>query len=92
MIAFMDSDYNEAISLFEKLMAQDPAFMPGHLFLASSYGIVGLKEQSKATIEKMFQINPDFKISKLNKGSIKVPAIAELFRQNLIELGVPLVD
>lgn len=88
MIAFMNVDYENAKNLFEKLIIQDRAFIPGHLFLAASYSILGLKEQGEAVIENIFQINPDFKISRSVRGRIKVPAIAEGFRQHLLELGL----
>lgn len=92
MIAFMDGDYEEAKNLFEKLIVQDRAFIPGHLYLAVSYGVMGLREQGEAAVKNIFQINPDFKISRSVEGRIRVPAIAEIFRQHLLELGLPLVD
>jgi adenylate cyclase len=92
MISYMDGNHNEAISLFEKLIVQDPAFLPGHLFLASSYGIMGLQEQGQATVKKILLINPDYKIFKASKGSITVPEISKRFRQSLVQLGLPLAD
>jgi len=36
VIAYMDRNYSEGIDLLEKLVVNDPAFVPGYLFLASS--------------------------------------------------------
>ncbi len=92
MIAFMDGDYEEAIQILEKLIVQDRAFIPGHLFLAVSYSMMGLRKQGEKAIKNIFQINPNFKISQSVRGRIRVPAVAAIFRQHLLELGLAPVD
>jgi adenylate cyclase len=91
-IAFMDANYELAIDQYVKLIKQDSAFVPGHLFLAASYNILGQKEEAKLVVEKLLQINPGFEIGKTTKGRIKVTEVAKLFRENLLQLGLPLKD
>ncbi len=92
MIAYMEGQYGEAIELFEKLTINDPAFIPGYLFLACSCSLSGQQEQARVAVQKILQINPDYKLSRANKGSITVPDIRERFRNTLVQLGLPLLD
>jgi tetratricopeptide (TPR) repeat protein len=90
MIAFMDTEYEKGISLFEKLLKQDPAFIPGYLFLASSCSIVGKLEKAEETVNKILQISPEFKLSRSTRATIQVIETAELFGKHLLRLGLPL--
>jgi len=91
-IFFMEAKYEQAIDEYVKLIQQDPAFLPGHLFLAASYNILGQKEEAKLVVKKLLQINPDFKIGRTTKGQIKVAKVAMLFRENLSQLGLSTKD
>ena len=86
----MEGDYEEAIELLKKLLTQDAAFLPGYLFLASSYGITGLEAEGKAAVQSLLAINPDYRILRGDKGTIKVPKVRNQFRNSLIQLGMPL--
>ena len=90
IIAYMEGDYEEAIELLKKLLTQDAAFLPGYLFLASSYGITGLEVEGKAAVQSLLAINPDFRILRGDKGTIKVPKVRNQFRNSLMQLGMPL--
>jgi len=51
-----------------------------------------MQEQAQAVVKKVLDINPDYKLSRANKGSITVPAVREQFRKSLVQLGLLLVD
>ena len=89
MVAYMEGNYKEAITLFQKLVTQDPAFIPAYLFLASCYEICGENDKGKVAVQSILQINPGYRISVTGRASIRVPEISTRFRTGLIELGIP---
>ncbi|NKB37043.1 MAG: hypothetical protein GKR93_07695 [Gammaproteobacteria bacterium] len=87
-IAYMEKRFADAIELFDKSLRSDPAFIPGHLFLASSYSLLGEREQARLTAEKILGINPAFQLPVDARSTIKVPDIAKNFRESLEGLGL----
>ena len=92
IIAYMESRFLDASKLFEKSLDNDPAFIPGHLFLASSFVLLGEQERGVRAAARILEINPAYQLPGSNEGKIKVPELARQFRQSLDGLGLSRAD
>ena len=88
IIAYMESRYAEASTLFKKGLDNDPAFIPGHLFLASSLALLGEQARASQAAARILEFNPAYQLPASNEGKIKVAEIARQFRQSLDGLGL----
>lgn len=50
-------DYDNAIPVLEKAVAQDPGFWPSYLLLAVSYDVKGMKEKSREAVKSALEEN-----------------------------------
>jgi adenylate cyclase len=82
--------YEEAIGNFKKSVELRPNFVPGYVWLASTYGNLGRQVEAEVAAAEVLQLSPDFSISGYGR---KVPyrdeAVLEEFRQGLRVAGLP---
>jgi adenylate cyclase len=82
--------YEEAIEDFKRSVELRPDFMPGHIWLAATYGDLGRQAEAKVAAAQVLQLDPDFSISGYGA---KVPyrdaAVLEQFRDGLRAAGLP---
>ncbi|HYZ25646.1 MAG TPA: tetratricopeptide repeat protein [Geminicoccaceae bacterium] len=86
----LQGQYEEAIDDLRRSVELRPDFLPGHIWLASTYGNLGRRVEAEAAAAQVLRLNPDFSISAYGG---KVPhrdeAVLEQFRAGLRAAGLP---
>ena len=57
-------EYEEAIRVLDEGVAQQPDYLPFHLFLAQSYATLDRQEEAKSQVAEVLRLNPAFTVSK----------------------------
>jgi adenylate cyclase len=87
---FLMGQYEEAISLFEKVIESNPHFHDGHLNLAAAYALVGRIEDAEWEAEEVLSLQPDFTLAdNLRTTPYKNPADLERWIAGLRKAGLP---
>jgi adenylate cyclase len=69
-VALRDSgQYEEAIALQKKAIAQEPNDILAHLVLTSSYSLAGRDAEARAAAQEVLRINPKFSVTRMQKVS-----------------------
>ena len=87
MIHYMESNFQSAVSSFQRNTDVDRAFIPGWLFLASAHERIGNDDAARRALDKLLEINPDYSLTSGSRG-IKVPEVRQRFRSGLERLGL----
>jgi adenylate cyclase len=87
---FLMEQYEEAISLFEKVVESNPHYHAGHLALASAYGLAGRIDDAEWEAEELLNLQPDFTLTdSLRRTPYKNPADLERWIAGLRKAGLP---
>jgi TolB-like protein/class 3 adenylate cyclase len=82
--------YEEAIQDLKRSVELRPDFVPGYVWLASTYGNLGRQREAEAAAAQVLRLNPDFSISAYGgKVPYRDEAVLEQFRQGLRAAGLP---
>jgi TolB-like protein len=82
--------YDEAIEDFKRSVELRPDFVPGHIWLAATYGNLGRQVEAEVAAAQVLQLNPDFSISAYGgKVPYRDEAVLEQFRDGLRAAGLP---
>ncbi|HET9200799.1 MAG TPA: adenylate/guanylate cyclase domain-containing protein [Dehalococcoidia bacterium] len=80
----------EAIEHLKRSVELRPDFVPGYVWLASTYGNLGRQVEAEAAAAQVLQLNPHFSISAYGgKVPYRDEAVLEQFRQGLRAAGLP---
>jgi adenylate cyclase len=60
---FMTAQYDEAISIFKKILQLDPNKWPSHVFLAACYSSSNRQQEAAAEVKEVLRINPKFSLT-----------------------------
>jgi adenylate cyclase len=80
--------YDEAISLLKKAIAQEPDDIFAYLVLATVYSYCGRQEEAHNAAAEVLRINPKFKIERLPRGTHKDLSIIEREDEALRSAGL----
>ena len=87
---FLMGRYEEAISLFEKVIESNPHYQDGHLALAATYGLLGRIDDAEWEAEDLLSLQPDFRLAdNLRRTPYKNPADLERWIEGLRKAGLP---
>ena len=82
--------YEEAIENFRKSVELRSDFVPGYVWLASTYGNLGREVEAEAAAAQVLRLNPRFSISAYGgKVPYRDEAVLEQFRNGLRAAGLP---
>jgi adenylate cyclase len=82
--------YEEAIEDLKRSVELRPDFLPGYVWLASTYGNLGRQVEAEAAAAQVMRLNPDFSISAYGgKVPYRDQAVLEQFREGLRGAGLP---
>ena len=82
--------YDEAIEDLERSVELRPDFVPGHVWLASTYGHLGRQAEAEAAAAQVLRLNPRFSIAAYGgKVPYRDEAVLEQFRAGLRAAGLP---
>lgn len=85
---FMGDRLDCAVDMFEKCVRRDPAFLPGRLYLASSYSLAGREEEGQQQIEELLRLSPTYRMARLGEKRIRDPERAKRFTESLRRVGL----
>ncbi len=87
---FVMEQYEEAISLFEKVVESNPHYHDGHLALAAAYGLAGRIDDAEWEAEELLSLQPGFTLTdNLRRTPYKNPADLERWITGLRKAGLP---
>ena len=87
---FLMEQYEEAISLFEKVVESNPHYHDGHLALAAAYGLAGRIDDAEWEAEELLSLQPNFTLrDSLRRTPYKNPADLERWITGLRKAGLP---
>jgi adenylate cyclase len=82
--------YEQAIENFKKSVELRSDFVPGHVWLASTYGDLGRQGEAELAAAQVMRLNPGFSISAYGgKVPYRDEAVLEQFREGLRAAGLP---
>jgi len=82
--------YEEAIEDLKRSVELRPDFVPGYVWLASTYGNMGRQVEAEAAAAQVLRLNPHFSISAYGgKVPYRDEAVLEQFREGLRAAGLP---
>jgi len=82
--------YDEAIEDFKRSVELRPDFVPGHIWLASTYGNLGRQVEAELAAAQVMRLNPNFSIAAYGgKVPYRDEAVLEQFREGLRVAGLP---
>ena len=82
--------YEEAIEDLKRSVELRPDFVPGYVWLASTYGNMGRQAEAEAAAAQVLRLNPHFSISAYGgKVPYRDEAVLEQFREGLRAAGLP---
>jgi adenylate cyclase len=82
--------YEEAIEDLKRSVELRPDFVPGYVWLASTYGNMGRQAEAEAAAAQVLRLNPHFSISAYGgKVPYRDEAVLEQFREGLRTAGLP---
>jgi adenylate cyclase len=82
--------YEEAIEDLKRSVELRPDFVPGHVWLASTYGHLGRQVEAEAAAAQVLRLNTHFSISAYGgKVPYRDEAVLEQFREGLRTAGLP---
>jgi adenylate cyclase len=82
--------YEEAIDNFKRSVELRSDFVPGHVWLAATYGDLGRQMEAEVAAAQVMRLNPNFSISAFTgKVPYRDEAVLEQFRQGLRAAGLP---
>ena len=82
--------HEKAIENFNKSVELRSDFVPGYVWLASTYGNLGRQVEAEAAAAQVLRLNPDFSISGYGgKVPYRDEAVLEQFRKGLRTAGLP---
>jgi adenylate cyclase len=64
---FLSGRYEEAIAAYRKAVDVNPDYLDAHVGLASTYAILGRKEEARTEVAEILRIDPSFSIKKYAK-------------------------
>ena len=86
----LQGQYEEAIDDLRRSVELRPDFLPGHIWLASTYGNLGRRVEAEAAAAQVLRLNPDFSISAYGgKVPYRDEAVLEQFREGMRAAGLP---
>ena len=85
---FMLHRYEEAIKHLRAELDQSPNFIPAGMFLASSQALSGLESEAAATVVKILEINPGYRLSTDFRSQFKHHEDRERFVGGLRQAGL----
>ena len=59
---FLAESYQKAIAEYRKAVKVDPDYLDAHIYLASTYAVLGRKEEAQVEAEEIVRIDPNFSI------------------------------
>jgi adenylate cyclase len=82
--------YEEAIDNFKRSVELRSDFVPGHVWLAATYGALGRHAEAEVAAAQVMQLNPNFSISAFTgKVPYRDEGVLEQFREGLRAAGLP---
>jgi adenylate cyclase len=82
--------YEKAIENFRRSVELRPDFVPGYVWLASTYRTLGRQVEAEAAAAQVLQLNPHFSISAYGgKVPYRDEGVLEQFRKGLRAAGLP---
>lgn len=88
LIQFVQYRLDCALDMFEKCVRRDPAFVPGHLYLASCYSLAGRVAAGREQIAELRRISPGYRMARLGQKRLRDPDLAERFVASLKRVGL----
>lgn len=85
---FILGDYEMAISLLGRDFEENPNFLPPGLYLASSQALSGRLKEAGATVERINQISPGYKLASDSRTQFRNPEDRKRFIDGLKQAGV----
>jgi len=82
-------DYDEAVKLYRRALAEQPHAGWIYRNLASSLAGAERMEEAKAAYDRMMEIYPELTVSKFRKAMVFSPAALDRMAANLMKLGLP---
>jgi len=85
---FMMSNYGEAIDYVQRSFELSPHFVPAGLYLAASHALAGNQSEAEATVAKIRQANPSYRLSEGFLTQFKIPEDRERFIRGVRQAGL----
>ena len=86
---FMLERYSAAIEYLQSSINANPAFLPSHLYLAASLGLLGQEEEAGPVIETIRELDPSYNPSDAHHSNFKYAKDRERFFGALTRLMLP---
>lgn len=87
MLSYMQHNYSQAVSFFERSLEMHPYFFPSHVYLASIFGSMGQIDKAEKMVSKIFEIDPAYVFVRERFAQFKHPADRDRFEQGLSAAG-----
>jgi adenylate cyclase len=90
VIEFAAGNYDEVVRLSRLIVRDRPNMTGAYRFAAAAYGLLGSLDQARASLSKVLQLDPEFRLSNVERVSVySEPETRARYIEGLRQAGLP---